>query len=115
MIDRARPQPAAVPGDYGDAFPSSRRVYVQGRHGIRVPLREIVLSGGEPPLRVYDTSGPLGADVRLGLPSVRGEWIRARGDVVETERSYRPLPGTQPVEMPESLQRPTLRGTGCVT
>ena len=31
-------------------------------------MREIALSGGEPPLRVYDTSGPQGFDVREGLP-----------------------------------------------
>jgi phosphomethylpyrimidine synthase len=114
MIDRARPQPPAA-GDYGDAFPASRKVYAEGRHGVRVPMREIVLAGGEPPLRVYDTSGPLGGDVRQGLPPLRAEWIRTRGDVAETERTYRPLAGTQPVEMPESLRRPTLRGTGCVT
>ncbi|HEY0038564.1 MAG TPA: phosphomethylpyrimidine synthase ThiC [Longimicrobium sp.] len=114
MIDRARPQTPAA-GDYGDAFPNSRKVYVEGRHGVRVPMREISLSGGEPPLRVYDTSGPLGADVRLGLPSVRGEWIRARGDVETAERTYRPVDGKPSIEMPESLARPTLRGTGCVT
>ena len=114
MIDRARPQTTAA-GDSGEAFPSSRKVYVQGRLGIRVPMREISLSGGEPPLRVYDTSGPLGADVRRGLPALRAEWIRARGDVAETERTWRPLSGAQAVEMPESLRRPTLRGTGCVT
>jgi phosphomethylpyrimidine synthase len=114
MIDRARPQTPAA-GDYGSAFPNSRKVYVEGRHGVRVPMREISLSGGEPPLRVYDTSGPLGADVRLGLPSVRGEWIRARGDVENAERTYRPVDGKPSIEMPESLARPTLRGTGCVT
>jgi phosphomethylpyrimidine synthase len=42
-------------------------------------MREITLSGGEPPLRVYDTSGPEGFDVRNGLPDVRGAWVRARG------------------------------------
>ncbi|HZG44464.1 MAG TPA: hypothetical protein VEY93_16045, partial [Longimicrobium sp.] len=104
MIDRARPQPSTA-GDYGDAFPNSRKVYVEGRHGVRVPMREISLSGGETPLRVYDTSGPLGADVRLGLPSVRGEWIRARGDVAQAERTYRPVDGKPSIEMPESLAR----------
>jgi phosphomethylpyrimidine synthase len=76
----ARKPSAAKPvaGDYGDAFPNSTKVYVEGPHGIRVPMREIALSGGEPPLRVYDTSGPLGADVREGLPSVRREWVRER-------------------------------------
>jgi phosphomethylpyrimidine synthase len=113
MIATARtPTPAA--GDYGDAFPASRKVYVEGRHGIRVPMREIALSGGEPPLRVYDTSGPLGGDVRLGVPDVRGAWIRAR-DVAPAERSYRPHAATSTAELPESLRRPTLCGTGPVT
>ncbi|HEX5725564.1 MAG TPA: phosphomethylpyrimidine synthase ThiC, partial [Longimicrobiaceae bacterium] len=114
MIDRARPQPAAA-GDYGEAFPNSRKVYVEGRRGVRVPMREIALSGGEPPLRVYDTSGPLGADVRQGLPPLRAEWIRARGGVETVERSYAPPPGGRAAEIPETLRRPTLRGTGCVT
>jgi phosphomethylpyrimidine synthase len=115
MIDRARPaSPAAPAADYGDAFPASRKVYVQGRHGIRVPMREIGLSGGEPSLRVYDTSGPLGGDVRRGLPSVRGEWIAAR-DVSAVERSYVPVAGKSTAELPESLRRPTLRGNGPVT
>ncbi|HKP76184.1 MAG TPA: phosphomethylpyrimidine synthase ThiC [Longimicrobiaceae bacterium] len=105
---------APVTGDYGDAFPSSRKVYVEGRHGIRVPMREISLSGGEPPLRVYDTSGPLGGDVRLGVPDVRGAWIRAR-DVSPVERSYTPIPGRSTAELPETLRRPTLRGNGPVT
>jgi phosphomethylpyrimidine synthase len=104
--------PAA--GDYGDAFPKSSKVYVDGRHGIRVPMREIALSGGEPPLRVYDTSGPLGGDVRQGLPSVRGEWIAAR-DVSSVSRSYTPIAGRSTAELPASLDRPTLRGTGAVT
>jgi phosphomethylpyrimidine synthase len=111
------PQPrthAPSAGDYGDAFPSSRKVYVEGRHGIRVPMREIALSGGEPPLRVYDTSGPLGGDVRLGVPDVRGEWVRGRA-VSSVERSYRPLAGTSTAELPETLLRPTLRGQGPVT
>ena len=71
-------QTARPPGDYGEAFPNSKRIYVDGPQGIRVPMREIALSGGEPPLRVYDTSGPQGFDVREGLPPVRGEWIAAR-------------------------------------
>jgi phosphomethylpyrimidine synthase len=109
-----RTQPSAA-GDYGEAFPASRKVHVEGPHGVRVPMREIALSGGEPPLRVYDTSGPLGVDVRQGLPPLRAGWIAARGGVERVERSYRALPGAQAVEMPESLSRPVLRGTGCVT
>jgi phosphomethylpyrimidine synthase len=71
--------------DFANAFPSSRRVYVGGSRGIRVPMREIALSGGEPPLRVYDTRGPLEADALAGLPPLRLDWIRERGDV-ETAR-----------------------------
>ena len=41
-------------------------------------MREIALSSGEPPLRVYDTSGPQGHDVRDGLPKLRRDWMRAR-------------------------------------
>ncbi|HEX8671345.1 MAG TPA: phosphomethylpyrimidine synthase ThiC [Longimicrobium sp.] len=128
MIDRARPDTATAPatGDYGDAFPASRKVYVDGPAGIRVPMREIVLSGGEPPLRVYDTSGPLGGDVREGLAPLRAEWIRARGDVKEVREcvsaEVRPNPThsrtnalTHSSLIPASLRRPILRGTGGVT
>ena len=63
---------------YGDAYPNSTKVYVAGSRGIRVPMREVALSGGEPPLRLYDSSGPQGGDVGQGLPSVRGAWIAER-------------------------------------
>ena len=95
--------------------PVSRKVYMDGPDGIRVPMREIRLSGGEAPLRVYDTSGPHGVDVRTGLPRLREAWIRGRGDVVEAERTYRPIAGHSDVEIPPSLSRPVLRGTGPVT
>jgi phosphomethylpyrimidine synthase len=71
-------------------FPASRKVYAGGtRHSdIRVALREIDLepSAGEPPVRVYDTSGPysdpaLATDIHKGLPELRKPWILARGDV----------------------------------
>jgi phosphomethylpyrimidine synthase len=107
--------PSTASGDYGSAFPASKKVYLEGPHGVRVPMREISLSGGEDPLRVYDTSGPPGVDVRQGLPALRASWIAARGDVEAAVRSYRPIEGRSIVEMPESLQRPTLRGTGRVT
>jgi phosphomethylpyrimidine synthase len=78
-------------------FPASRKVYLQGsRPDIRVPQREIQLTpstgpnGPEPnpPLRVYDTSGPytdpaVPIDVRRGLPPLRRAWILERGDVEE--------------------------------
>ena len=72
--------------DIDAAFPQSRKVYVEGPHGVRVPMREITLSGGEPPLSVYDTSGPRGFDVGVGLPATRLPWIASRGDAVDVAR-----------------------------
>ena len=68
----------SAPGGSGLAgLPASQKVYlVDGE--LRVPQREISLSGGEPPLRVYDTSGPQGHDVRMGLPKLRKPWVERR-------------------------------------
>jgi phosphomethylpyrimidine synthase len=106
---------ASVTDDYGSAFPNSTKVHVEGGHGIRVPFRQIGLSGGEPPLRVYDTSGPRGHDIREGLPPLREQWIRARGGVEEVGRSYSAPPGSNPAELPPGLVRSALRGKECVT
>ncbi len=96
---------------YATAFPNSRKAYeVENR--VQVPMREISLSHGEPPLRVYDTSGPQGTDVRVGLPALRRDWIAARVDVEERPSST----GDGGAERtPASLRRPVLRGTGTVT
>ncbi|MGH7752696.1 MAG: phosphomethylpyrimidine synthase ThiC, partial [Gemmatimonadales bacterium] len=101
------------PGPYGGAFPNSRKVYLEGREGggIRVPMREISLSGGEPPLRVYDTSGPRGHDAREGLPPGRLAWILDR-DVARTDGTSA---GRQDGIVPETLRRPAYRGRGPVT
>ena len=70
-------------------LPASRKIHVAGeRHAdLSVPMREIDLepSAKEPPLRVYDTSGPYtdpaaAIDIESGLPRPRGAWIAARGD-----------------------------------
>ncbi len=55
-----------------------------------VPFREVALSGGEPSVRLYDTSGPYTdesakIDIEKGLGACRREWILARGDVEEYE------------------------------
>ena len=108
---------------FAEAFPSSTKVLVEGPRGVRVPMREIALSGGEPPLRVYDTSGPQGCDVAEGLPSVRGAWIAARAvaqvsdaspNGVRKGRIY-PAPASSLVETPATLLRTPLRATGPVT
>ncbi|MBX7459806.1 phosphomethylpyrimidine synthase ThiC [Qipengyuania huizhouensis] len=68
----------------------SRKVHVGAKSGsgVRVAMREIDLEGGEPSVRVYDTSGPYTdpdavIDIRKGLEQKRREWILARGDVEE--------------------------------
>ncbi|RMD71863.1 MAG: phosphomethylpyrimidine synthase ThiC, partial [Gammaproteobacteria bacterium] len=75
-------------------FPGSRKIYVEGSlPGVRVPMREIRQSptptshGPEPnpPIYVYDTSGPytdpeVSIDLGRGLPALRTPWIEARGD-----------------------------------
>jgi phosphomethylpyrimidine synthase len=60
---------------------AQRKVHLTGsRADIQVPFREIVLTGDNPPVRLYDTSGP-GGDPEVGLPLLRAEWIVERGDV----------------------------------
>ncbi|MGH2767956.1 MAG: phosphomethylpyrimidine synthase ThiC, partial [Actinomycetota bacterium] len=97
-VDAPRPRPA------------SAKVYVQGsRPDLMVPMREVRLQptgsrfGEEenPPVRLYDTSGPYtdpGASIDLsrGLPPLRRPWILERGDVEEdgsSPRRPRPLRG----------------------
>ncbi len=73
------------------ALPGSRKIHERG-----VPFREVALSGGEAPVRLYDTSGPYtdnsrAIDISRGLAPLRRDWILARGDVEEYEgRARRP-------------------------
>jgi len=92
QVDKASVQP----------FTGSQKRYVQGsRPDIRVPMREITLAdtptdfGGEknPPVRVYDTSGPytdpdVTIDLRTGLGDVRTTWIEERNDTEVLEDSH---------------------------
>src|SRR5687767_9724876 len=96
---------------YRGVFPNSTKVYLEGSHGVRVPMREIALSGGEPPLRVYDTSGPEGYDVSEGLPALREAWIRKRS----VAASVAALPQGDDPLTPLPLRRTPLRGTGPIT
>ncbi|WP_331351741.1 phosphomethylpyrimidine synthase ThiC [Cellvibrio sp. UBA7671] len=91
-VDKASVQP----------FTGSQKIYVQGsRADIQVPMREITLAdtptdfGGEknPPVRVYDTSGPytdpnVKIDLRTGLGDVRTAWIEERNDTEVLEDSH---------------------------
>jgi phosphomethylpyrimidine synthase len=91
-----------------EQLPNSNRIYVEGslHQSVRVPLREITLAQTKSfdgimtkndPVRVYDCAGPWGdpafnGAVTDGLPALRGEWIRARGDVEEYDgRTIKPI------------------------
>ncbi len=77
------------------AIRGSKKIHVGP---LKVAMREIHLEpgSGEPPVRVYDTSGPYTdpdarIDIMAGLPELRRDWIRGRGDVVEVpQREVRP-------------------------
>ncbi|WP_024326711.1 phosphomethylpyrimidine synthase ThiC [Thioalkalivibrio sp. AKL19] len=85
---------AQVSADVTRPFPSSEKVFVQGsRPDIRVPFRQVAqsptLTSGtpeeNPPIPVYDTSGPYTdpdatIDLHRGLADLRGPWIDERAD-----------------------------------
>jgi len=81
-------------------LPASRKLHLPGKihPDVKVAIREIALdpSANEPPVRVYDSSGPytdpeVAIDITRGLPKLRDAWIRARGDVEEYDgRTVRP-------------------------
>jgi phosphomethylpyrimidine synthase len=107
-----------------EPLPGSRKVYVAGPHGMRVPFREIALQPtrgmrGEVelnvPMRVYDTSGPytdptVAIDLDGGLPELRRPWILERG---EYDRSAPVRPSAAGLGM--ARPREVLRGRGNVT
>jgi phosphomethylpyrimidine synthase len=88
-----------------DAFPASKKVYVQGtiHKDVKVAMREIELTESKPmftggtfvkdenaPVTVYDTSGPytdpnIDIDVKVGIPKIREKWIMDRGDVEQLD------------------------------
>ncbi len=92
--DKFYARDALVDGAAVAPLPNSRKIHVEGsRPDIRVPMREIAQSdtpasmGAEvnPPIVVYDTSGPYtdptaAIDIRRGLPALRAPWIEERGD-----------------------------------
>ena len=77
----------------------SRKIYSSpaNRPDIAVPFREIALhpTANEPPLCLYDTSGPYTEtnaqiDLAAGLPPIRAPWLAARGFASAVARSLRP-------------------------
>ncbi|HEX9942229.1 MAG TPA: phosphomethylpyrimidine synthase ThiC [Thermoanaerobaculia bacterium] len=94
----AQPPQEIRPEITTDLFPNATRVYVEGTQpGVRVPMREIRVAPTRthtgrttenPPLTVYDTSGPYTdpeatIDLHQGLPALRRDWIAGRGDAEE--------------------------------
>src|SRR5215472_17146058 len=79
----------------------SRKIYSapEAAPDLKVPLREVALdaSSGEPPVPIYDPSGPYSdpdaaIDVENGLPRLRAAWVRERGGVEDYEgRAIRPV------------------------
>jgi phosphomethylpyrimidine synthase len=125
-------------------LPASHKVYVDSerRPDVRVAMRAILSSGvhgphngsgnghgesSQPPITVYDTSGPYtdpneDTDIRKGLKPLRVNWIRARGDVEElASPSYQPptgqnghKPKAATERFPDSARHPILRAkSGC--
>ncbi|WP_312402755.1 phosphomethylpyrimidine synthase ThiC [Rhizobium sp.] len=83
----AKPQSPTVTSG---PFPASSKIHVAGEKfpDLRVPMREIALhpTSGEPPVTVYDSSGPYTDPKHIvaidqGLPRLRENWVLARGDV----------------------------------
>ena len=75
--------------DFDHAFPGSRKVHVEGPHGVRVPMREIALSGGEPPLPSTTRAVRATSTCTSVCPHIRQPWIRQRGDVQAAGRGTR--------------------------
>ena len=75
--------------DAQQPFPNSRKVYIQGsRADIRVPMREITLSPTQttagveenPPIMVYDTSGPYtDPDIEIDLEKALNAYSSGHG------------------------------------
>src|ERR1700687_1490069 len=82
------------------ALPGSRKIHStpEAAPDLAVPMREIALSAGpgEPPIPLYDTSGPytdpaVTIDVGQGAARPRGAWVRERGGVEQYQgRDVRP-------------------------
>src|SRR5215472_15274634 len=91
----------ATPKVTTGSLPASRKVYARpdAAPELRVPVREIALTeaAAEPPIPVYDTTGPytdpdVTIDVEQGLARTRLAWARERGGVEEYEgRAIQPV------------------------
>jgi phosphomethylpyrimidine synthase len=110
------------------SFPAARKIHVEGslHADIRVPMREVTLTPTHgikgtapeenPPVTLYDTSGPYSdpeaeIDIRRGLRPIRERWIRGREGSTIVESA--PVTPEGAGDLPD--RRPRLRGSGLVT
>ena len=79
-------------------LPASTKVYLSGQThpAIRVPMRQIAVhpTAGEPPVTVYDSSGPFtdpdfAVDIARGLPRLRHGWAQRNVEAYDG-RALRP-------------------------
>lgn len=127
MTRRSEGPAEGAPTTPGKPSARARKIHVEGNRGIRVPMREVLLEPtrcpggaleGNPPVRLYDTSGPYtdpaaAIDLERGLPALRAEWIRARAGC-DISEPVRPPAGASPgIAFP--ARRKVLRGRSAVT
>ena len=107
------------------SFPASEKVYQEGSSpSVRVPFRQVALNpttgrfGEEenPPLSIYDTSGPYSdttaaLDLAQGLPQLRRDWVLARGGVEEYEGHPITVTGKTRAQPFPGLRRNVLRAS----
>ncbi|MBL8547730.1 MAG: phosphomethylpyrimidine synthase ThiC, partial [Hyphomonadaceae bacterium] len=93
-MNKPENQSAFAPSVTTGPLIGSRKVYASGcaHPDLRVPFREVVPhpSANEPPVTIYDPSGPytdpnIAIDINTGLARTRAEWVKARGDVEEID------------------------------
>ena len=98
-------------------LPASRKMFVESRRfpDVRAAMREIDItpSAKEPPVRVYDPSGPytdpaVTIDIRAGLAPLARAWIAARGDV-EERRAARVRPEDNGLQRRRDQRRAAVR------
>ena len=113
-------QAEQLSADVTRPIPGSRKIHVQGsRADLRVPMREIVqtptptLFGGEdnPPVTVYDCSGPYSdpdacIDLAAGLAPLRADWIAERGDSSVLPGNWKSRPDSVSNMRPGSASSP---------
>ncbi|MFO1018341.1 MAG: phosphomethylpyrimidine synthase ThiC [Hyphomonadaceae bacterium] len=99
-MNKPENQSAFAPSVTTGPLIGSRKVYASGcaHPDLRVPFREVLPhpSANEPPVTIYDPSGPytdpdVTIDINSGLARTRAEWVKARGDVEEIDgRAVKP-------------------------